>query len=669
MDSKGVFRDEKKIAGILNIDEVSYLDQEQFKTFGYQIDIDSAEMLVIVSHKDGLPIDRKNDLLSQHVQKKDNEFSLTSKRSNLSFNRMHIEGYTSKTREGSILEGDFDLLSGELIMRRCDKICLDYLRWSKQITKEDTQYNFYLGNYDNFYFPGKWRRLQNSAVLEINRRSTRQSFTLNQGPITDYFIYRNGVLIRKGSGPLINIDVDLSEENYFANYTVKVIDKDGQIKTYDIYNGLGLLQSKDYSITLGGAQSKYLFSNAQFGISENLNIYASFINESGKNLFVKKAKVNFSNFRAEVGELTDQANKKWGNYEQAEVNYKNLAYQISHNKDLTLSRNQLNHTVLFTPPNGLIQFQHRSMNNISFENEVLFGKQIFKVFTYGRYIKYSDGRTRKALNVSGSFDLLNYDIGPYIYKEKLGFFALASGRIDRYSLSSSLDFNSDMPTSSTRVDYNFHNKSIYATYRSSKIESEVGVGFVYSLFPGHYDLPLKHPANSVVQIRLFLDENGNGLFDKGELPLEDLGGYIFNSKQISYTDKNGRFFFEVSDSYETVTFYLEESTFDKMHLLPSRDGYRLHIQPRKVNQYDIPIGINGVILVSCDSSLKVSQIEITKGDKVIYSGSKCTMPVVLDKIASGEFNVKYFKQGISYKSQFNINKDNNFFFDLDFQNE
>ncbi|HLT23029.1 MAG TPA: hypothetical protein VKZ84_06290, partial [Bacteriovoracaceae bacterium] len=633
VDKNGIFKEGKKIIEVNSVDDTSYLPFEHLRTFGYEVEIDSSEMLVIISHKEGLPIDRRNNLLSQHILGKEHELALESRRSNFDFNRILLEGYTSKTREGSILQTDFDLLTGELIMRRCDKICLDYLRWSKEWRFDNTQYNLYLGNYDNFYFPGKWNRLQNTAVLEINRKSSRQSFTLNQGPITDYFIYRNGVLIRKGSGSLTDIDLDLSEENYFANYTVKVIDKDGQIKTYDVYNGLGLLKSKDFSLTIGG-KNKYLFSNVQLGITENFNIYASFINEANQNLFVKKAKVNFTNFRAEVGELTDQTNKRWGNYEQAEVNYKGFAYQINHNHDVSLSRNQINHTVLYTPPNGLLQFQHRSMNDISFENEILFGKQISRVFAYGRYINFSDGRTRKAINLSGSIDLLNYDIGPYLYKDKLGFFALLTGRVEKLSVSSSLDLNSEMPTSSTRVDYNLNNKSIYATYRSSKIESEVGIGFVYSLFPKFYDLPLKRPANSVVQIRLFLDENANGTLDEDETLLENLGGYIFNNKNVAYTDKSGKLFFELSESYETVTFFLEESSFNKMYLLPSKDGYRLKVQSRKVNQFDVPIAINGVILISCDKDLNVSQVEITQEGKSIYSGSKCSTPVVLDKMTA-----------------------------------
>lgn len=662
----GVFEKDKKISSVLYLDGTAYVSEATLTTLGYSINVDSSEMLVSIGHSKGLPIDEKNQLLSEAILGKPKEIRFKSKRDNFSFNRFNLEGYTSPIRKGSLVEGDFDLLGGELIARNCDAICISFYSWSRSWTFKKHNYKASLGNYDFFYFPGRFDRLKEAATIEVNRKATRQKFSLDYGATTDYFIYRNGALIRRGTGSLRDIELDISEENYFSNYTVKVVDRNGRIQEFDLYTGLGLLSGGDYSLLGGADRNGYAFTNAQVGVTSQINVFGGFLDNGKEQLITKRGKTSWQFLRLEAGELSDTQNNRQNSYEQAEVSLFNTAYIYNHRDDVRERRDNKQHTFLATPAGGLIQFQHRINDDTAFENEYLLGKQIKDFFVYGRHTKSSDGSEVQAINVAGIYNFINYDIGTFGPWETPGFFALASARKGRWAGSANADVRPDVTTITTRIDYNLKNKNLYATYRNRDDSQEVGVGVVYSFFPSHYDLDLKRPARTVVILNVFLDLNGNGIKDPEDHPIKGVAGSLINKKNVQKTNENGVFFFEVDGSYQSVVFSFDEASFKEMYYLPTKENLRLDLNARKVNAYSIPIKINAMVLLDCDKETKVRDLKVYAGEEVVYQSSSCVSPVVLDGLKPGNYRASFKRQDARKKKSFVLNTGNKFFHDIQF---
>lgn len=666
VDKKGIFEGKSKILSAEYINETIYISTDTLIQLGYQVSVDTTEMVIQISHSSGLPIDKKNALLSENVIGKTRETKMSSTRENLSFNRFQLEGYTSPSRKGSAIEGDFDVATGEFIFKQCDEICLSYINWKKTWKKKGHKFDLYLGYYDLFYFPGKWQRLKSAAIVEVNKKATKQRFSLDYAATTDYFIYRNGILVRRGRGSIKDIEIDLSEENYFSQYTVKVIDRNGRIQTFDLYNGLGLLDPGDYSLTGGYDSTRYTFINGQIGLIKNFNVMGGVVNSptDEKKHITKRAKFSLKHLRFEAGELTDQFNNAENYYEQGELSYSNLAYIYNRRKDILEERDNTQHTALFTPNGALLQIQHRIRDKNFFENEYLFGKQIFEYFLYLRYVKYSDNNERQGINVSGARDNLNYDIGTYQYLKQIGYFALLSGMKKKWRFTGNLDTRPGLTSLTSRIDWIHFNKNIYSTIKHQLGTTEVGLGFVYSFFPVHYNLDLKKHAQSLVMMEIFLDQNGNGIRDVEDKPLNGIQGTLISKNNRRQTDASGKMYFEIDSSYTSVIFSFDEGSFKEMHYLPPKENIRLEISPRKVNNFQIPIKINGIMLLNCSTEEVVKNLRIEKDDKTLHSYSTCSTPIVLDQLAPGEYILRYSKNKKIRKRKIHIDKKRHYFRDI-----
>ncbi len=662
INDKGGYEGTKKIFSVFYKDETSYITIADLVSLGYSISVDQSEMLISISHASGLPIDKKNGLLSETVIGKQKEIKLTSPRETFSFNRFQLEGYSSKSRQGTLVEGDFDVATGEFIFKQCDEICLNYVNWSKRWKKKGHNITVSAGNYDLFYFPGIWKRLQNSAVVEVNKKTSRQKFSLNYGQTTDYFIYRNGLLIRRGRGSLQDVEIDLSEENYFSQYTVKVIDPNGRIQTFDLYNGLGLLESGDYSFTGGYDAKNYSFANAQYGITRNLNVLGGTFNSKEKKYLIKRAKISFNHINFEAGELTDQYDSRQNSFEQGEVNYSSLAYIYNHKNDRVFERDNVQHTLLFSPASTLMQFQHRIIDEAFFENEFLIGRQVKDFFVYGKHIKYSNNIEKQSINISSSNEYLNYDLGISSPMEKPGYFALLSGTRKRWRFTTNMDIRPGINTIGSRLDYSIKNKNIYSTFKHINSASEIGVGLVYSFFPENYDLDIKKQAQSLIMLNIFLDINENGQRDAEDIPLVGIGGSLINKNNYKTTDTTGKIYFEVDSNYSSVIFSFDEGSFKEMYYLPPKKNLKLEIASRKVNSFDIPIKINGVVLLDCSPEVNLKNLSIYRGTEKVHSMSRCISPVVLDNMKPGQYEAR-FKLNKEKKSKaFSISKQDNYFY-------
>lgn len=666
INAKGGFEGKKKIFSVLYENETPYIAQENLTALGYSINIESVEMLVSINHKAGLPVDKKNQLLSEPIIGKQKEIRLNNPRENFHFNRVSTELYTSPHRKGSVVEGDFDLLGGELIAKNCDVLCLNFINWTRRWRKNGTTYSFYAGNYDAFYFPGKYDRLKEAAVVEVNSKSTRQKFSLDYGATTDYFIYRNGALVRRGTGSISDIEIDISEENYFSNYTVKVIDQNGRIQDFDLYTGLGLLDTGDYSFIGGADRQGYALANAQVGLSSHLNIFGGYVDTGKDQRFIKRAKTSFRGIRGEIGELTNTDSDRLNSYEQAEANYGGFAYIYNHRDDLQEDRDNKQHTFLYTPSGALLQFQHRINDNSYFDNEFLFGKQIRDLFVYARHTKFSTNKELQSINVAGIYSGINYDIGTLGPWETPGVFALINARKGRWATTANVDKKSSGTTLTTRLDYTYKNISLYSNYKQSSAAKEVGVGFIFSFFPTHYEIDLKKQAQTVVVLKVFLDQNGNGILDPEDTPLQGIKGTLSSRNNASKTDQNGQIYFELNSSSRSAIFSFDESSFKEMYYLPMKENIRLDISPRKVNEFDVPIKINAVVLLDCDHETKIKDLKVYHEAEIIYESSSCTTPLVLDRIKPGNYKASFRRGKQRKKKNFVLTRENKYFHDIQF---
>lgn len=621
-------------------------------------------MIIMVDSKHTLPIDRRNQLSSQSVRKEKGQDQLSNTRSFLKWNRFITEGQLAKRRSGHYIQNDFDLLSGELITRKCDYICQNYYRWTKSFEINDHQMNVSYGNFDYSYYPSRWDRLSSTLAIEFNRKAKSRKTNLSLSSPKEYFIYRNGVLIRKGQGSFENIELDLSEENYFSNYTVKIIDENGQIQSYDLYNGLGLLNAGDYSLKAGTDQSLYHFASAQLGITSSINLFASFLNKDDSQYFVKRIKTDFGLFKFDSGELTNKKNSKVSDFLQGEISYKNLSYIYGQLRDKEEQKSQKNHSIMLNLLRGIFQFHHRILNESSFENEVLLGRQVKNNFLYARYQQFSDDHKKYSLNVSGQYLYVNYDLGPYVQESQLGVFALLSGSLNRFTFSSSFDLSKQDNTVSNRIEYNINNYSLYSLFRKTGTVEDYGIGLTYSIFPSEPNLMLQKKAESIIKLRIFLDTNDNQIFDGEDVPLENIGSYIRAKDQIKYTNIDGDVYFEQEESPHYLNLTIDETTFTKIYLLPPDKKIRLKINPRNINKFEIPIAVNGIIVIGCPESGNIKSLKIHKGDQLIFKTSWCKSSIFLDKQKAGEYHLT-LKQGNANKELIiNLSKENNFLKDV-----
>ncbi len=661
----GLFDGNKRLSKGVLFDDVLYLKQSTLEKIGYLIKFDKSEMLLSVDHTFGLPIDKKNQLMDEIVSGTKKEKTLFIPRSNYNFNRFNFDGYHSPSRTGSLIEGDFDLLGGEFVFKECDEICLSFLNWSREWRYKNHTYNLSAGNYDYFYFPGKYQRLKKSLVLEINKKNLRQKFSLNYGKITDYFIYRNGVLIRRGRGSLKELELDLSEENYLSNYTVRFIDTSGRIQTYDLYNGLGLLGRGDYSFSVGGADKTYAFANTQLGLSQYFNVFGTAITSGEKKYIVKRAKTAFENFQFEVGELVNEQGLQDSTFEQGDLSFFDFNYLFNHRKDNLRSRDNKLHTLLFTPSSNILQFQHKITDNKFFENEMLAGRQVRDYFIFLKYTKFSNGSDRHGVNISTSSYYFNIDLGVSSPWDYPSYYALISGSKDRIRYTANLDVSKIQHSFGSRLDYVLRDKNLYSTFKASGNSSEIGIGIMYSFFPDAYALNLNRQSQSIVLMNIFLDLNNNGLKDPEDSPLSGVKGSLITKQNHKTTDESGKMYFEIDGNYNSVVFEFDESSFKEMHYLPPDQNIKLKLNARKVNSFDIPIHVNGVLLIDCSKMSRIRNVKLFKDDKILKEYPVCTGPLIIEQLDPGVYNLFFEKKNNIFKKRCSLNVENRYFKSVD----
>jgi hypothetical protein len=103
------------------------------------------------------------------------------------------------------------------------------------------------------------------------------------------------------------------------------------------------------------------------------------------------------------------------------------------------------------------------------------------------------------------------------------------------------------------------------------------------------------PSRSWLEGRLFIDDNGNGVFDSNEKPLDGVEVKVGGKKCI--TDENGYYFIDDISSYKVNDLKIDKRTIDPM-LEVANDKKYVKLYPATGGEMDIPFQPISVIMGS-----------------------------------------------------------------------
>jgi hypothetical protein len=95
--------------------------------------------------------------------------------------------------------------------------------------------------------------------------------------------------------------------------------------------------------------------------------------------------------------------------------------------------------------------------------------------------------------------------------------------------------------------------------------------------------------------RAFLDANGNGRLDAGELPIPGVGFLLNGGGNLARTDETGEAFITNLSPYQDLALSLATSTLEDPYWKPAREGVRFVPRPGKVAVVDFPVQVFGEI--------------------------------------------------------------------------
>ncbi|WP_300329987.1 hypothetical protein [Fusobacterium sp.] len=99
--------------------------------------------------------------------------------------------------------------------------------------------------------------------------------------------------------------------------------------------------------------------------------------------------------------------------------------------------------------------------------------------------------------------------------------------------------------------------------------------------------------SSWIHGKVFLDKNGNGVYDEGETPLENVKVMVDNKH--FYSDKNGEYVAEGFYSNEVVVLDIDRKTLDPM-LKNSRDSLKIKTRRSSGAKIDIPVEVVSLVM-------------------------------------------------------------------------
>lgn len=101
--------------------------------------------------------------------------------------------------------------------------------------------------------------------------------------------------------------------------------------------------------------------------------------------------------------------------------------------------------------------------------------------------------------------------------------------------------------------------------------------------------------SAALSVRVFLDENSNGVFDDGDTPLEGVGFKAGRTELRQKTNKKGLAYVSGLETYSAINFSIDQGTLDDPFWVPTPEGVSVTLRPGVPGRVDFPVITTGEI--------------------------------------------------------------------------
>ncbi len=654
----------KKIGKALNHFDSPYISTEVLEPLGFSFYFNTQDVTLVVSHKNGLPIDKKKELLSQAVRSNEKRLIKNNKRESFNLNKAKLEISKSNIEDSWSGELYFDLYGGELKYFNCDRGCESYVNWSNELKVGNYYSNFSLGDNVNYYFPREYDFLNNSVQISLSKKNKKQEIYFPLRESSEYFIYRDNVLVRRGFGNLESILLDIDNEKYFSDYKIKFVDERGRVDELDVLGWQNLLKKNDFDFKTLFNGSDYRFNSFKYGVVNSLNVKYANLSNKGRETNVYGALYSNSFVNVEVGEM--EAASENINFEQFRIKLKPFSYSYNHRYSIEkVAIDEQNNILTFSNRFFFLQAQYKIEDRRSLEREYLLGKQFYSYFLSVQHFVGADNSTFEQIDVASEFERFSYSLGYKNPHDITEVFSQISYDAEPFLYSANIVSSKNSFSVNLRLDFNSMNWKYYINLKnSSENISEFVVGLSTVIFPAKQNRKLSSQPEQLLVLKVFLDENRNGARDKGERLLEKIGGYVNNRRNYALSSKQGELLFELKSSSRYAYFDFDESTFSSLFFGVEKQRLKYEIIPRKTNIYEVAIPLNGIILIDCSGN-KMSNIILKHKSTILFRQSSCKDHVIIENLSAGEYEL-YSNNSVEPVKKISLTNQNEYYQELNF---
>lgn len=371
-----------------------------------------------------------------------------------------------------------------------------------------------------------------------------------------------------------------------------------------------------------------------------------------------------------------------------DTNFKNYNFSIEHNqfeefqsektifygKDIQhFSILKINKPINTFPfnyiPINITTKQYHAIDNTNyFENSIRFSRNIFKKNNFS--LTLNRNKNFYKTTFSDARLLLNTKIGKFNIKGDAYYDLNYPNKLKTVSLSNNINYkkqgNIQLKWDKTFLNSNYEVYSIginkYLNFGSIGINSQYNSQDIYNIFLSistnlSYDYKKnifllkekKYADYGKVLIRVFIDKNFNGTFDKGELLVENIkfrsNAGAFNDK----TNKKGIALLYGIPTNKEIKLWMDTNSLDEFYLKPNKNSISIFCRPGDILKIDFPLIESGDIegflnILENDDLEPLKNTEILlidKNDKIIQKiYSEFDGYFIFEQIPVGEYKIK-----------------------------
>lgn len=155
--------------------------------------------------------------------------------------------------------------------------------------------------------------------------------------------------------------------------------------------------------------------------------------------------------------------------------------------------------------------------------------------------------------------------------------------------------------------------------------------------------------NGAASVRVFLDDNANGIMDSGEEPIENVAMTVNGSRTPVRTDAAGIAWLDRLPIRQQVDIAVDTQTLEDPYWMPQRKGVRLVPRPGRVAELDFPIiltsEIDGTVYIvekTVRRGMGDVVIELLDSDRRVVSSIKSSSDgyYIVPSVAQGRYHLR-----------------------------